>query len=93
VGSHWADGERGEHGALVESHQFWTFDDLQALLKDVDWRRYEIVDGALVVSPSVAMRHEATLARIRRAIERGALPDFDVVSRRSICIRPTAFLT
>jgi len=31
--------------ALVESHQFWTFDDLQALPEDVDWRRYESVDG------------------------------------------------
>jgi Uma2 family endonuclease len=50
----------------------WTVDDLHTL-EDEDWRRYEIVDGALVVSPSAATAHEIASEEVRAAI-RATMP-------------------
>jgi Uma2 family endonuclease len=56
----------------VRMRNVWTIEDVQAL--DVeDWWRYEIVDGALVVSPSAAGDHELASEEVRAAI-RAALP-------------------
>ena len=44
-------------GPMVRMRDEWTVADLDAL--DVeDWFRYEIVDGALVVSPPTGRKHE-----------------------------------
>lgn len=58
---------------LAGPRQVWTFDDLQRLLpedaeSDVDWRRFEILDGALVMSPSPVSWHEVAAARLLRLI-------------------------
>ncbi|MGH3524257.1 MAG: Uma2 family endonuclease [Mycobacterium sp.] len=57
---------------MVRMRNVWTIEDVQAL--DVeDWRRYEVVDGSLVVSPSAAGDHELASEEVRAAI-RGVLP-------------------
>lgn len=58
---------------LLDLPQTWTFDDLQQLPEELDWRRYEIVDGALVVSPSADVDHEFVGEQLRAAL-RGELP-------------------
>jgi Uma2 family endonuclease len=58
---------------MLEMRDTWTFDDLQTLPEDVDWRRYEIVDGSLVVSPSTSRVHEVVSDSVRSVI-RAALP-------------------
>jgi Uma2 family endonuclease len=68
-------GEGATMHALLDMQRSWTFEELQrALPEDADWRRYEIVDGALVVSPSARSLHEVVCARLRDAI-RDAVPD------------------
>jgi Uncharacterized protein conserved in cyanobacteria len=54
---------------LLDLPQIWTFEDLQQLPDDVDWRRYEIVDGALVVSPSPNVDHDFITWSLRDAIQ------------------------
>lgn len=50
----------------------WTFEDVDAL--DVpDWWRYEIIDGALVVSPSTGGDHELASEEVRAPV-RQVLP-------------------
>lgn len=59
--------------SLLDPLRVWTFDDLQALpddgQNDIDWRRYEIVDGALVVSPAAGVDHEYVLDRLRETLK------------------------
>lgn len=57
---------------IVQMRAAWTFEDLQALDLE-DWRRYEIIDGTLVVSPSAGREHEFVSDALR-AVIRGALP-------------------
>jgi Uma2 family endonuclease len=76
------------HSTLDVSH-VWTFADLQALPEDVDWRRYEIVDGALVVSPSTAPLHEFASEQVRSVI-RSALPGgYVVIGPIAVDLRPS----
>ena len=68
--------------------QVWTFEDLQAF--DVeDWRRYEIVDGALVVSPSTGFRHEVVSALVREVISVALPPEFIVVGPMAVDLAPS----
>jgi hypothetical protein len=48
----------------------WTFERLQTLPDDgdIDWRRFESIDGALVMSPTPAVRHGLLVARASRAV-------------------------
>ena len=73
---------------LVQMRDVWTLEDLEAL--DVqDWWRYEIIDGALVVSPSTGGDHELTGEDLRVAL-RPALPSgFVVVGPMGLDIPPT----
>ncbi|HET8581649.1 MAG TPA: Uma2 family endonuclease [Jatrophihabitans sp.] len=73
----------------VEKHQVWTFEDLQALPEDADWRRYEIVDGALVVSPGVFTQHEFASARLRRLLDRAGLPAFETIGPMAVDLHPS----
>ncbi len=77
--------------ALAEKHDVWTFDDLQAALPDtdVDFRRFEIVDGALIVSPSAALRHEVVCSRLRRALERGGVPEYEFLAQMAVDLHPS----
>jgi Uma2 family endonuclease len=52
---------------VVEMRDVWTVDDLAALGIE-DWRRYEIVDGALVVSPTPGQPHAFVLERLHRVL-------------------------
>lgn len=62
---------------LVQMRELWTVDDVEAL--DVqDWWRYEIVDGALVVSPSTGGDHELAAEETRAAV-RAALSTDQIV--------------
>jgi Uma2 family endonuclease len=80
--------------AFAEPHHVWTFDDLLALPEqidgsDVNWRGFEILDGALVVSPSAAMRHEVVSARLRRLLDNVGLPGFETVGPISVDLEPS----
>jgi Uma2 family endonuclease len=70
--------------ALLDQRQVWTFEDLQQLPEDVEWRRYEIVDGALVVSPSPDLRHDYVEAMLRRALDHAAAPDYLVTGSAGV---------
>ena len=64
---------------VVQMRDVWTIEDLFEL--DVeDWRRYEIVDGALVVSPTPGLSHEYLLARVRNALIRAAPAGIEVLA-------------
>ena len=63
--------------ALEQLRSIWTVDDLRA--SDIeDWRRFQIVDGSLVVSPPPAGAHELVSEDVRAAI-RVVLPEGLVV--------------
>lgn len=71
---------------VLEMRDTWTFADLQAelarthgALDDVDWRRYEIVDGALVVRPSTTPFHEFVSEAIRATIRASLPPNTSVI--------------
>ena len=73
---------------LLTMPQVWTFEDLQAI--DVeDWRRYEIVDGALVVSPSTGFRHEVVSALVREVISAALPPELIVVGPMAVDLAPS----
>ncbi|MFJ1765246.1 Uma2 family endonuclease [Amycolatopsis sp. NPDC088138] len=44
-----------------------------------DGRRYELIDGVLVVSPAPGRRHQSIVARLWRVLEAECPPRFDVV--------------
>src|SRR5439155_11123419 len=67
----------------------WTFDDLQELPEDVDWRRYEIVDGALVVSPSTAPLHELVCARLLETIRPRTPSGWEGIGAITVDLRPS----
>ncbi len=75
--------------AVARLQHVWTFADLQALPEDVDWRRYEIVDGALVVSPGTALRHEVVCELVRTILREAGRPDFFVVGPMAVDLRPS----
>jgi Uma2 family endonuclease len=72
---------------LAERHQVWTFADLQALPADVEWRRFEIVDGALIMSPSAGSRHELVITRLRRVLDRCAPPDHVALGSMAVAVQ------
>lgn len=55
----------------------WTFDDLDQLPED-DWR-YEVVDGALLMTPPPTDFHQALGRRIFRQLDRQAPTDWEPV--------------
>lgn len=64
----------------------WTFDDLLALPAS-DWR-FEILDGALLMTPPAGIWHEAVAMRLRDRIKDAALPH-EVLGPVAIDIEPT----
>ncbi|MGH3924116.1 MAG: Uma2 family endonuclease, partial [Pseudonocardiaceae bacterium] len=53
--------------------EIYTFADLQRL--PVDGRRYELIDGSIVVSPAPVTWHQVVARRIRDVIARRMLPE------------------
>ena len=74
---------------LLDLQQSWTFEDLQELSEDVDWRRYEIVDGALAVSPSPAYDHEVISALVRMRLQESVPPGYLVVGPMILDLHPS----
>ncbi|MDO9455952.1 Uma2 family endonuclease [Nocardioides sp.] len=66
----------------------WTFDDLQSLPDESGWR-YEIVDGALVVSPGPALRHEVVGELLRRCLREVLPPHVITVGPMAVDLEPT----
>ncbi|WP_053204763.1 Uma2 family endonuclease [Jiangella muralis] len=58
---------------LPTSPRWWTFDDLLALPESI-WR-FEIVDGALLMTPPAGLWHEAVAVLLRDLIKDAARPD------------------
>jgi len=54
----------------VRAKKIWTYDDLLRMPEPKDGKRYEILDGELVVSPSPSFRHQYVLAQALRALMR-----------------------
>lgn len=51
----------------VDPLHVWTVDDLERLPED--WRRYEIVDGQLVMVPPSSVGHQVVVDRLKRRID------------------------
>ncbi len=79
--------------STAQLSKVWTFDDLQdylgSLAGDVHWRSYEIVDGALVVSPSPTQGHGAVEFRIGYLLGAACPRDAVVVGAVSIDLAPS----
>jgi Uma2 family endonuclease len=54
----------------------WTTDDLDELPES--HQRYELIDGALIVSPSPTNMHQTIAMRLGTALEESCPPEFDV---------------
>jgi Uma2 family endonuclease len=70
---------------LVRMRELWTVEDLRELGAE-DWRRYEIVDGSLVVSPSPAADHELVSEEVRAAIRAALPPGVKVVGPMGVTV-------
>lgn len=76
---------------MVQMRDVWTVADLQAL--DVeDWRRYEIVDGSLVVSPSTGGDHELVAEEIRASLRTALSEDLVVVGPMGVAVGRSYFI-
>lgn len=79
--------------AFAELQRFWTFDDLSAYLDslpdDVDWRCYEIDDGALVVSPPPLLGHGASEFRLGMLLGPACPADALVLGQVGVDLAPS----
>ncbi len=74
----------------LEPARYWTYDDLVAEVPaEADWRRYEIVDGALVVSPPPAPDHEFVITHLAHELIPQAPVGASVVGASLIDMAPT----
>lgn len=65
--------------AVVERHAGpWTREQRDALPDD--GRRYELLDGMLVVTPAPAMRHQLVVSRLMRALLPACAHDLEVLT-------------
>jgi Uma2 family endonuclease len=71
---------------LPTSPRWWTFDDLLALPESI-WR-FEIVDGALLMTPPAGIWHEAIFLRLRDLIKDAASPN-EVLGSVAVDIHPS----
>jgi len=63
----------------------WTFDDLEALPDD--GRRYEVVDGALLVSPAPTHWHQAVARRLFLQLHAQCPPEWEVTYEVAFRVR------
>jgi Uma2 family endonuclease len=69
----------------------WTTDDLDRLPED--GHRYELIDGALIVSPSPTSRHQKLASRIEDALEATCPDDWVVIQGVEVRISRRRSLT
>lgn len=60
----------------------WTFDQLVRLPDD--GRRYEVVDGHLVVTPPPAQAHQLVASRLRDQLLKGCPPEWEVLTEYAL---------
>jgi Uma2 family endonuclease len=65
----------------------WTTDDLDELPED--HRRFELIDGALIVSPSPTNIHQTIAARLVAVLEESCPADYDVTQAVEIRVSKT----
>lgn len=65
----------------------WTTDDLDALPEGT--RRYELIDGALIVAPSPTNVHQTIAMRLGTALEESCPPEYDVTQGVEIRVSRT----
>jgi Uma2 family endonuclease len=63
--------------ALLHRAGPWSFDDLDQLPDD--GRRYEVIDGALLMTPPPTDHHQAVSRRLFRQLDRQATPEWEPV--------------
>jgi Uma2 family endonuclease len=54
----------------VRAKKVWTYDDLLRMPEPQDGKRYEVIDGELVVSPSPSTRHQFVSVQVSAALWR-----------------------
>lgn len=69
----------------------WTTDDLDELPED--GHRYELIDGALIVSPSPTSRHQKMVVRLDLALESSCPPEWAVFQGVEVRINKRRSLT
>jgi Uma2 family endonuclease len=73
----------------IDDGRVWTAADLDNLPDDIDWRRFEIVDGALVVSPHATPRHELVALELAVALRSSVPSGFRVIGAAMIDLHPS----
>lgn len=73
---------------LDKADGVWTFDDLQAL-DTRDWRRCEVLDGALVVTAAARPRHESIAMRLAKAVGDQPGPGHELVGAVAVDLNPS----
>lgn len=53
----------------------WTYADLEAMPESEDGKRYEIIDGVLIVTPLAVPFHQLVQIRLSRAFDRATLAE------------------
>jgi Uma2 family endonuclease len=76
-------------GLRLDDDRVWTPADLDELPEDVDWRRFEIVDGALVVSPHATPRHDLFVAELILALGPRVPDGYRVIASSMIDLSPS----
>ena len=66
----------------------WTVDDLDGF-PDGTTRRYELIDGALLVSAEPSLQHQRVAAALYRLLHDAAPDDFEVVLPIDVRLSPT----
>ena len=62
---------------IILRNRHWTVDDFDELPHG-DGNRYEIIDGALVVTGAPAMRHQRAVKRLAIALDAACPPEYEV---------------
>src|SRR5690349_5273890 len=63
---------------IILRNRHWTVDDLDELPQD-DGKRYEIIDGALVVSVAPGLRHQRAVGRLYKLLDAACTPGYEVL--------------
>lgn len=71
----------------LDVHGPWTVADLDTLPDD--GRRYELVDGSLLVSPAPALRHQGVTKRLVALLDAACGPEWEAVEASNLMLRST----
>lgn len=73
--------------AMPRRGEDWTFEDLERTPDD--GRRYEILDGALVVSPSPRLRHQFVSTILQQILNESGTPEFMALGPLNVDLDPS----